>query len=163
MGVAGAGKTTVGHLLARELEFQFVEGDAYHSAANVAKMRAGTPLDDPDREPWLAALAGAIAVWIDQRRDVVLACSALRRSYRERLAGGCDEVNFVYLRGARVLIRRRLATRHGHYMPAALLDSQFAALEEPGPDERAIAVEISPSPQDVVATIRDKLTSKTAR
>jgi gluconokinase len=131
MGVAGSGKTTLGRLLAEALGGAFVEGDDFHPPANIAKMSGGAPLDDADRLPWLQALAGAIRDWRRKDRPTVLACSALRQAYRDVLSGGAAEVQFVHLRAAPALIAGRLARRQGHFMPAALLDSQFAALEEP--------------------------------
>jgi gluconokinase/shikimate kinase len=144
MGVSGCGKSTVAGLLAGRLGWDLAEGDDMHPAANIAKMSAGEPLDDADRWPWLAR----VAEWIHTRtaggRPGVVTCSALKRSYRDVLRG--DSVVFVYLAGSRELIARRLAARHGHFMPAALLDSQFATLEPPGQDEQAITVDITGSP-----------------
>ena len=140
MGVSGCGKTTVAALLAGRLGWPFAEGDDLHPAANVAKMHAGHPLDDADRWPWLAK----IAEWVDERLDTgsggVITCSALKRKYRDVMRR--DGVVFVYLHGTYEEIARRLAARHGHFMPASLLDSQFADLEEPGSDENAIRVDI---------------------
>lgn len=140
MGVSGCGKTTVAALLAGRLGWPFAEGDDLHPAANVAKMHAGHPLDDADRWPWLAK----IAEWVDERLDTgsggVITCSALKRKYRDVMRR--DGVVFVYLHGTHEEIARRLAARHGHFMPASLLDSQFADLEEPGSDENAIRVDI---------------------
>lgn len=144
MGVAGCGKSTVGGVLAGRLHWDFGEGDALHPPANVQKMAAGHPLTDADREPWLRA----VAAWIQERvtagRPGIITCSALRRAYRDELRD--DHVVFVYLRGTREQIAGRLASRHGHYMPLALLDSQFATLEPPGPDEQCLAVDIGPDP-----------------
>jgi len=153
MGVSGSGKTTVGRLLAARLGVPFVEGDAFHPPANVEKMRAGEPLDDRDREPWLAALAERIDRWAARGEGVVLSCSALKRAYRERLASGHPEVVFVYLAGSPERLRERLRGRRGHFMPAALLESQLAALEPPAPDERAIEVAVDPPPEIVVEGI----------
>jgi carbohydrate kinase (thermoresistant glucokinase family) len=143
MGVSGAGKSTVGKALADALTWPFEEGDDLHPAANVAKMKAGVPLTDEDREPWLAA----IARWIDQqaanREPGIITCSALKRAYRDRLRDGRPQVWLVFLEGSRKLIGERLAHRKGHFMPPALLDSQFAALEEPGADEPVIDVDIA--------------------
>jgi gluconokinase len=150
MGVSGSGKTTVGERLARALGAEFAEGDAYHPPANVEKMRSGHPLDDADRQPWLERLSAEIDGWLERGQDVVLACSALKRSYRDILSGGRRQVRFVYLRGSETLIHHRLAHRHGHYMPASLLKSQFAALEEP---EDAIEVDIDRDPDAIVASI----------
>ena len=150
MGVSGSGKTTVGELLAKSLEGTFAEGDAYHPAANVEKMRHGIPLDDADRQPWLETLSREIGNWLAAGRTVVLACSALKRSYREILRGGRPEVRFVYLKGDAALIRARLAGRSGHYMPPSLLDSQIATLEEP---HSALVVTIDGPPEEIAGRI----------
>ena len=153
MGVTGSGKTTVGLALAEALEWQFVDADAFHSATNVAKMRAGIPLDDADRAPWLDSLHGAIVGWLKAGAQIVLACSALKQSYRERLLVGSD-VKLVYLRGSRQQISERLEKRHGHYMDPKLLASQFAVLEEPS---EAIAVDVNADVPQIVAQIRKAL------
>jgi gluconokinase len=150
MGVSGSGKTTVGEKLAAALGAEFAEGDAYHPPANVEKMRSGIPLDDADREPWLERLSAEIGRWLAAGRDVVLTCSALKQRYRDILQGGRPEVRFVYLCGSEELIRERLKRRRGHYMPASLLASQFAALEEP---EDAITVDIDRPADEIVASI----------
>jgi gluconokinase len=150
MGVSGSGKTTVGQLLADALGAEFAEGDAYHPPANVDKMRRGTPLEDADRWPWLQALAAQIDRWLAAGKTVVLACSALKQSYRDVLAQGRPGVRFVHLEGDKALIRRRLDARRGHYMPAALLDSQFAALEPPAD---AVTVDVAGTPEAIAATI----------
>lgn len=142
MGVSGSGKSTVAIPLAERLGWPFQEGDDLHPAANVAKMKAGIALDDADREPWLDAVAAWIAERLRLDAGGVITCSALRRAYRDRLRRAGDGVTFVYLRGSKAVIAERVAKRHGHFMPAALLDSQFAALEEPTPDEHAIVVDI---------------------
>ena len=129
MGVSGCGKSTVAALLAGRLGWDFEEGDDLHPAANVAKMAAGHPLDDADRRPWLAAVAAWIRQHTDAGRPGIITCSALKKSYRDVLRG--DRVMFVYLAGTREQIAARLAARHGHFMPPALLDSQFATLEPP--------------------------------
>ena len=148
MGVSGAGKSTVAALLAGRLGWGFAEGDDLHPAANVQKMHDGHPLTDKDRQPWLARIAG----WIDERiaagESAVISCSALKRSYRDVLRRDC--VVFVHLTGTREQLGRRLRVRHGHFMPAELLDSQLADLESPGPDEHAITVQIAESPTDEV-------------
>jgi len=151
MGVSGCGKTTVAQILAERLHWPFEEGDSLHPAANVAKMAAGHPLTDEDRAPWLARVADWVDARLDARESGVITCSALRRSYRELIARRGEGVEFVYLHGSRELIAARLATRRGHYMPASLLDSQFATLEEPAADEPAIRVEIG-EPADAIAT-----------
>ena len=150
MGVSGTGKTTIGELLAAALGGSFAEGDAYHPPANVEKMRRGIPLDDADRRPWLETLARAIGDWLAAGRTVVLACSALKRSYREVLRGRRRGVLFVYLKGDPALIRARLAGRRGHYMPPSLLDSQLATLEEP---KSALVIGIEGRPEEIVAQI----------
>jgi carbohydrate kinase (thermoresistant glucokinase family) len=142
MGVSGCGKTTVGQALAARLGWEFVDGDTLHPPANVAKMRAGQPLDDDDRWPWLNAIAARIDAWIERRTPGIITCSALKRRYRERIIGGRAAVRLIYLKGSRELIAARLAERRGHFMPASLLESQFAALEPPAADEHAIVVEI---------------------
>jgi carbohydrate kinase (thermoresistant glucokinase family) len=151
MGVSGVGKTTVGRLLAEALGAEFLEGDEFHSPANVAKMRRGTPLTDDDRRPWLEAMARALARRAETGRSVVLACSALKRRYRRILVGDRTRTRFVYLKGDAELIAKRLAGRPGHYMPASLLASQFAALEEPTPEERAITLDVALRPEALVA------------
>ncbi|MCX5151846.1 gluconokinase [Streptomyces sp. NBC_00320] len=148
MGVAGTGKTTVGRLLADALGLPYAEGDAFHPAANVAKMSAGIPLDDADRWPWL----DAIGEWIRARpagRGAVLASSALKRAYRDRLRSAAPDAVFVHLTGERPLIERRMAARTGHFMPAALLDSQFATLEPLQQDELGVVVDVSGSPEEI--------------
>lgn len=135
MGVSGCGKTTLGEALARELGMPFVEGDAFHPPANVAKMAAGQPLDDSDRAGWLEALAGRLAVGRERGEPVVLACSALKRRYRDVLRSGDPDLRLVFLSGQRDLIAARMRARSGHFMPPSLLESQFLALEAPGPDE----------------------------
>jgi len=153
MGVSGSGKTTVGALLAGRLGWEYEDGDDFHPPENVAKMRGGTPLDDADRWPWLAA----IAAWIDATRSAgrhgVLACSALRRAYRDVLLRDRPDVRLVYLQGSKQLIATRQAARMNHYMPATLVDSQFAALEEPMPDEHPIVVSVAPRPTEIVQAV----------
>jgi gluconokinase len=152
MGVAGTGKTTVGRLLATALGLPFAEGDAFHPAANVAKMSAGIPLDDADRRPWL----DAVAEWIGERGPAdggVVAASALKRAYRDRLRRTAPGAVFVHLTGERPLIERRMAARTGHFMPTTLLDSQFAALEPLRADERGVAVDVSGSPEEITERV----------
>lgn len=153
MGVTGSGKTTVGVALAESLHWKFVDADDFHPAANVAKMRTGVPLDDADRAPWLETLRQAIVEWLKTRTDAVLACSALKQVYRDRLIVG-PEVRIVYLRGTRDLIAQRLGQRHGHYMDPTLLDSQFVALEEP---LDSLVVDVQADVPDIVASIRRAL------
>jgi gluconokinase len=153
MGVSGSGKTTIAALLAGRLGWPFADGDDFHPPANIEKMHAGIPLTDEDRWPWLRA----IAAWIDERRAAgehgVVACSALRRAYREVLCGGRADVRLVYLKGDIALISRRQAARHGHFMPKSLMQSQFATLEEPGADEQPITVSVERRPQETVETV----------
>ena len=153
MGVTGSGKTTIGLALAESLHWQFVDADDYHPAANIAKMRAGIPLDDADRAPWLASLHDAIVGWLQAGANIVLACSALKQVYREELLVD-PEVRLVYLRGNPELISHRLLHRHGHYMDPELLASQFATLEEP---DDAIAVDIDTDVPEIVTAIRKAL------
>ncbi|MDQ3950964.1 MAG: gluconokinase [Gemmatimonadota bacterium] len=153
MGVSGSGKSTVGAALARALGVDFVEGDEYHPAENVDRMARGIPLTDDDRAGWLRSLAMRIREAKDAGTGLVMTCSALKRSYRDVLRAGARELRFIYLRGPRALIADRLAGRRGHFMPASLLESQFAALEEPSPDEEAWVCDIRESPQDLVAAL----------
>ena len=155
MGVAGSGKSLIGAALATALGLDFVEGDDYHPPENVERMSAGIPLTDADRRGWLDALAARIRDGVRADTAVVLACSALKRSYRDRLraASGGARMQFVFLRGDRALIAERMAGRRGHYMPASLLDSQFDALEEPSPDEGAWTYDATASPEEIVAAI----------
>jgi ribose 5-phosphate isomerase A len=146
MGVSGAGKTTIAQELVARLGWPFEEGDALHPEANIAKMHDGIPLTDADREPWLEN----VAAWIDgqrtQKKPGIITCSALKRSYRRTIIGDRPEVRLVYLRGSRDLIAAHLASRRGHFMPASLLQSQFDTLEEPGPEEEPLTVDLGPSP-----------------
>jgi carbohydrate kinase (thermoresistant glucokinase family) len=153
MGVSGAGKTTVGERLAERLHLEFLEGDRLHPPENVAKMQSGQPLTDSDRAPWLAAIVEVIDLW--QARDIcgVITCSALKRQYRRRIIGDPPWVRLVYLNVSRKLIAARLAAHGGHFMPAILLDSQFAALEPPGPDENPITVAIGQPVDRIVGQI----------
>jgi gluconokinase len=153
MGVCGSGKSLIGALLARALGIEFVEGDAYHSPENVARMSAGTPLTDEDRQAWLATIATRLD---DARRaglGLVVSCSALKRSYRDVLRAGRADVQFVYLEGTRALLEQRLAGRRGHFMPSSLLDSQFAILEPPAHDEHAWVSDFGEPPEVIVARL----------
>jgi len=148
MGVTGAGKTTVGRLLAERLGAAFADADDYHPPENVAKMRAGIALDDADRAPWLARLNGLLGDSAAKDESLILACSALKRAYRERLAAGIPGIRFVFLDGSKDLLARRLAGRTGHYMNPGLLDSQLATLERP---DDAIVLSIDASPEAIAA------------
>lgn len=153
MGVSGSGKSTTGKRLAVVLGWAFRDADEFHPAENIAKMASGRPLDDADRQPWLAA----IAAWIDVARasgpGAVVSCSALKRSYREILIGQRTDVALVHLKGSFSLIADRLSRRRGHFMPPALLRSQFETLEEPGPEEAALTVSMRMPPKRVVEKI----------
>lgn len=153
MGVAGSGKTTVGKRLAEELGWPFFDADDFHPPENVEKMRRGLGLTDADREPWLDALAAKIRALVAARESAVLACSALKQSYRDRLAVD-PAVRFVHLTGTRELLRHRLEERKGHYAHADLLDSQLAALE---PSPGVPTFDVAPSPEAIVAAIRKTL------
>jgi gluconokinase len=157
MGVSGSGKTTVSALLSAALGCQFQEGDDLHPAENVEKMHGGTPLTDADRMPWLHKIAEEIDGWRAQGESGVLTCSALKRSYRDIIIGGRPDVTLVYLKGSHDLIRRRMAARHEHFMPVALLDSQFATLQEPTPDEHPIVVDVGGRPAEIAAEIMHEL------
>jgi gluconokinase len=146
MGVAGVGKTTIGEALARELGWRFIDADDYHPPQNVAKMKAGIPLEDADRWPWLAHLNRILK----EELNAVLACSALKAAYRERLSQGIKDFTTVYLHGSPELIRARMAARSHRYMPSSLLDSQLATLEPPAD---AISIDVADSPEDCVAGI----------
>ena len=157
MGVSGSGKTTVAVLLAAALGCQFQEGDDLHPAANVKKMHGGTPLTDADRWPWLQRIAEEIDGWRTREESGVITCSSLKRVYRDIIIGNRPDVTLVYLKGSRDLIHRRMAARHGHFMPVALLDSQFATLQEPTPDEHPIAVDVGDRPAEIVEEIVQEL------
>lgn len=158
MGVSGAGKTTIAEALAARLGFSLRDADEFHPQSNIDKMSAGTPLTDEDRWPWLRAIAKAIDEAGASGRPMVVTCSALKRAYRDILLHGRNDVIFAYLRGSRALIASRLAARKGHFMPPALLDSQFTTLEEPSADEPAITLDIARP----VAVIVDDLLSQVA-
>ena len=153
MGVAASGKTTVGHMLAEDLGWTFYDADDFHPRANVEKMSHGIPLDDEDRRPWLERLRELIKECLSLGRDAVLACSALKESYRESLLVD-ERVKFAYLEADRALIRERLTERSGHFMKAEMLDSQFAALEEP---EASTHYDASRPPAELVREIRERL------
>jgi carbohydrate kinase (thermoresistant glucokinase family) len=157
MGVSGSGKSTLGQLLSQALGWPFRDADSFHPARNVEKMSRGVPLTDEDRWPWL----DAIAHWIDARRAAgepgIVSCSALKRSYRQRLIGARAGVQLVYLKGSMDVIAARMAARKDHFMPPTLLRSQFETLEEPGPEERAIVADVAGSPQRIAADIVARL------
>jgi gluconokinase len=153
MGVSGSGKTTVGRSLAREIGWNFYEGDAFHSEENIARMRRGVALTDEDRVPWLQALRKVIQAALDRGENAVIPCSALKNSYR-RILRTSDGVVFVYLKAGPSLVQERLKGRSGHFMSPDLIQSQFDALEEP---EDALAVDASMAPEKIVRMIRNKL------
>jgi gluconokinase len=157
MGVSGSGKSTIGQALADELGWAFRDGDAFHPAANVEKMRAGAPLTDADRWPWLDAIAAHVAKLEAEGSHVVIACSALKRAYRDRLRQGGAHLRFVHLDGSFDLIDARMKARTDHFMPPSLLESQFATLEPPAPDEQAVVVSIAQPPEAIVRAVRDAL------
>ena len=157
MGVSGSGKSTLAAEIAERLGWAFTDGDDFHSAADVARMRAGLALGEAERGPWLAAIAAWIDATLAGRRSAVVACSALRRSYRDALVRGRPEVRIAYLSGERAVIAERLAGRSGHFMPASLLDSQFAALEPPGAEERPIVVSVTETPENAARLIIEGL------
>jgi gluconokinase len=153
MGVTGAGKTTVGSLLAKELGWEFADADRFHPPANVEKMRQAIPLNDEDRIPWLEAIHQQMKQWNEAGINGVITCSALKQSYRQQLLRGL-EVKLVYLQGSYALIAQRVSRRQGHFAPAELVSSQFSALEEPS---HALAVQVDRSPEEIAAEIRQRL------
>lgn len=155
MGVAGSGKTTVGSLLAGKLGWRFTDADDFHPPENKDKISRGISLTDADRAPWLAAMRSVIVQWNAAGENVVLACSALKRSYRDELRVGV--VRFVYLKGDAVLLQQRLGARHGHFADEKILASQLATVEEPAGDESAIVVPINLSPEEIASAIIAKL------
>jgi carbohydrate kinase (thermoresistant glucokinase family) len=157
MGVSGSGKTTIGAALAHRLGWQFQEGDALHPPENVAKMRAGIPLDDEDRAPWLRAVAAKVDEWRERGEAGIITCSALKRKYRDVIIGKRPEVRLVHLTAPPSLITERLAGRRGHFMPASLLESQLATLEPPDPDENALTLAVDAPVETVVERIAASL------
>jgi gluconokinase len=160
MGVSGAGKTTIGQMLARTFDCPFLDADDLHSPANVAKMQRGEALSDADREPWLDAIRARIAGALDRSASLVVACSALKHRYRERLAGGDARVVFVHLDAPRDVLMARLAGRKGHFAGPSLLDSQLASLEDPSRD--ALVVDATPTPATIVADVTARLRKRAA-
>ena len=154
MGVAGSGKTTIGQLLAADLGWPFYDGDDFHPPENINKMRNGWPLTDEDRRAWLAALRRLIDGLLHEHASAIIACSALKQAYRERLQGKDIDIRFVYLKGSYELIHQRLQARQGHFMQADLLASQYEALEEPG---EALTVDIAAAPTAIIACIKKAL------
>ncbi len=157
MGVASSGKTSLGEGLSEKLGWPFRDADSFHPPANVAKMSGGIPLTDEDREPWLAA----IAAWIDELRAAgkhgIVTCSALKKAYRRVIVGDRPDVALVYLKGTRELVGKRMAERQHHFMPPSLLDSQFATLEEPGPDEHPLVMPVELSKDEIVRQVLQQL------
>ncbi|MGO9221600.1 MAG: gluconokinase [Streptosporangiaceae bacterium] len=156
-GVSGSGKSTVGYLLAGRLGWPFTDADALHPAANIAKMRAGHPLSDADRRPWLAAVAARMDEFAAAGESAVMACSALKHSYRDELLAGRPEARMVFLHASRELLEARLGTRHGHFFPATLLDSQLADLESPQPAEHLLVLDAATPPDQAVDEIIRRL------
>ncbi|MDF5706291.1 MAG: gluconokinase [Nostoc sp. S4] len=154
MGVSGAGKTTIGKLLADSLDWQFSDADAFHSLENIEKMGRGIALSEADRIPWLEDLQTAIKNWLQENKNVVLACSALKESYRQFLVVDSDRIKLVYLKGSYELIQKRLQERHNHYMSEKLLNSQFITLEEP---LDTLYIDVIETPQVIVQNIRTAL------
>ena len=157
-GVSGAGKSTVGQLLARELHWKFYEADDFHPAANIEKMKAGVPLADEDRQSWLEKLRRLIKRCLAAKENAVLACSALKKAYRDQLRVR-EEVKFVFLHGSRERVNEQLRHRRGHFMDPSLMDSQFNDLEEPEGSEAVLTVELGESPRELVESIKGKLGS----
>ena len=154
MGVSGSGKTTIGKLLAADLHWDFSDADDFHSSQNIEKMRQGIPLTEADRMPWLIELQTALEHWLQENRNVVLACSALKNSYRQLLMTDPDRTKLVYLKGSYSLIKKRLQERHNHYMTAQLLESQFNTLEEP---LNALVIDVAQPTQVNIERIRSTL------
>ena len=154
MGVSGAGKTRIGRELAHSLGWAFLDADDFHPATNVAKMRGGVPLETSDRAVWLDALTSALAALERGGADAVIACSALRQEFREALSAALTDVRFVYLKAAAALVRDRVAHRQDHFMPASLVDSQLATLEEP---DDALTIDASQCPEEIVRQLTRQL------
>lgn len=154
MGVSGCGKSTVGEQLAELLGLSFLEGDSFHTPSNISRMSSGIPLTDSDRVPWLKQLSEIIGEYQDKQQGFVMTCSSLKKSYRQQLCEKTGRLTFVYLKGSRAEIQKRMSGREGHFMDPALLDSQFDALEEPDKHELAITVSIAQPVQDIIQEIR---------
>ena len=154
MGVSGSGKTTIGELLSADLGWDYRDGDDFHPPENVKKMSKNIPLNDTDREIWLTRVKNIIDEYEANRKNAVISCSALKESYRVLLAKGCENLQFVFLKGGYELIHRRLEERYGHFMGATLLQTQFDTLEEP---TDAVIVDISESPEGIVKTVKNQL------
>jgi gluconokinase len=161
MGVSGCGKSTVGEKLAAHLGWRFVEGDSLHPPENVAKMAAGQALDDEDRSGWLDTLADVLAKAREAGQGLVISCSALKRAYRDRLRSGDPQTLFVHLDGSQAVIAARIAARTHKYMPASLLESQFAALQPPDPDEQALSLSVQRPPDELIQHIEQHLQAQT--
>jgi gluconokinase len=157
MGVSGSGKTTIATLLSKKLGWLFRDADEFHPKANIVKMKSGVPLTDGDRQPWLRAIAAFIDAERARGMQAIVTCSALKRSYRAIIVGKRPDVRLIYLKGDKALLARRLKERHGHFMPATLLQSQFDALEEPGPDENPLTVNVDGTPKAIVEEVIAKL------
>lgn len=163
MGVSGCGKSSIGERLADKLGGVFIEGDALHPAENIAKMSAGTPLTDVDRFPWLDRIAAAVSHELAGGRSVAASCSALKKIYRDRLrAAAPGRVRFVFLKGDQALLHARMSTRPGHFMPASLLTSQLATLEDPGGEEGVVTIDIALAPEEIVARALDEIRQSAA-
>ena len=161
MGVSGSGKSTVGRLLAQTLRLPFQDGDELHPPDNIARMAAGVPLTDADRQVWLAAIGKRLAAAGGRRDGVVVACSALKRAYRDQLRADAPDLRLIYLHGDTPLLAARLAARRDHYMPASMLPSQLAALEPPRPEEGAIEVDVAQPPEAIVQAVCRQLRKPT--
>ena len=157
MGVSGSGKTTIARGAAERLGWELLEGDAFHPPANVEKMSHGVPLTDDDRWPWLRAIAAEVDRLRTEGRSAAVACSALKRVYRDLLLGGHPDGILVYLQGSPELIEQRMQARKGHFMPPRLLESQFATLEPPGPDENPVTVSVAPPPDAIIDEVVRRL------
>jgi gluconokinase len=154
MGVTGSGKTTIGQILSRDLGWEFHDGDSFHPSSNIAKMKQGIPLNDEDRLPWLLAIQEFMKQCLERNRNVIIACSALKKAYRDILMVGSPGVYLVHLKGEIGLIRERMEARQGHFMNPKLVDSQFATLEEPS---EGLSVDVQKTPEEIASFIRESL------